>query len=92
MVVHARNGHICGLLLVGDHVNAAVHSLLDTAPVNGVVIDGLAAIAISIVDQNIPSTSSLVANTIPVVQGAGALLLGRQTTANPLATRSPGFW
>jgi len=86
MIVHARNGHIGGFVFVGDHVNATVQPLFGARPIEDVVVAGSPLIAVSIVDQNVAATGPLIPNSIPVVQGADALLLGRQSAANLLTT------
>lgn len=76
---------------MGNHVDVAAKSLFGTPPINDIVVVGSSIITISVVDQNIAAPGTIVPDAIPVVQGADALLIGRQSTANILWPFTLGF-
>lgn len=91
MIMHPWDGHIGWLVLVGQHVDVAVQSLLNAHPVDGIAIGTTTRKSLAIVHENNSTCCALISHTIPVVQGACELAISRETTAYGLRSTATGF-
>lgn len=91
MIMYTGDGHIGWFMLVSQHIDVAVHSLLDAHPVDGIAVGTPTSKTLPIIDKNDAACGTLVTHTIPIVQGACKLAASRDTAAYVLRSAATGF-
>jgi len=89
--VNTRNSNISGLVLVGNHSNITLQSLLFADPVNVFSVSAATAKTLTFVDQHITISCALITHTVPVIQGASQLLFASQANAYGLRPFASGL-
>lgn len=91
MIVYTANGHISGLVLIGNHVHFTQRRFLFAGPVNVLPVGTRAVKAMTLIDQHITTGCALITHTVPIIQSTSKICFHGQANTYFLRSNASGL-